>query len=90
NKNALLPDYVNSGGKGKPKASGEKKRGRPRKYAHDQEIGVGINVNEEDKKIFRFAIAKLYNNSKENFLTTAYDLMIKKYYSEDFYYDENG
>ncbi|MEH2379290.1 MAG: Mu transposase C-terminal domain-containing protein [Nostoc sp.] len=90
NKNALLPDYVNSGGKGKPKASGEKKRGRPRKYAHDQEIGVGINVNEEDKKIFRFAIAKFYNNSKENFLTTAYDLMIKKYYSEDFYYDENG
>ncbi|MEH1940802.1 MAG: hypothetical protein V7L01_11360 [Nostoc sp.] len=90
NKNALLPDYVNSGGKGKPKASGEKKRGRPRKYAHDQEIGVGINVTEEDKKVFRFAIAKFYNNSKENFLTTAYDLMIKKYYSEDFYYDENG
>ncbi|WP_414587906.1 Mu transposase C-terminal domain-containing protein [Scytonema sp. PCC 10023] len=90
NKNALLPDYANSGGRGKPKASGEKKRGRPRKYAHDQEIGNGVNVTEEDKKIFRFAIAKFYNNSKENFLTTAYELMIKQYYAEDYFYDENG
>ncbi|MGF1987477.1 MAG: Mu transposase C-terminal domain-containing protein [Nostoc sp. ZfuVER08] len=90
NKNALLPDYANSGGKGKPKASGDKKRGRPRKYAQVSEIGIGRNVTEEDKRLFRFAIAKFYNNSKENFLTTAYDLMIKKYYSEDFYYDENG
>jgi hypothetical protein len=89
NKNALLPDYANSGGKGKPKASGKKKRGRPRKYAHDQEIGTGVNVTEEDKKIFRVAINKFYNNSKENFLTTAYDLMIKEYYSEDYFYDEN-
>ncbi|MEH2136713.1 Mu transposase C-terminal domain-containing protein [Nostoc sp.] len=90
NKNALLPDYANSGGRGKPKASGDKKRGRPRKYAHDQEIGPGVNVTEEDKKIFRFAITNFYNNHKENFLTTAYDLMIKKYYYEDFYYDESG
>ncbi|MBD2359780.1 DDE-type integrase/transposase/recombinase [Anabaena minutissima FACHB-250] len=90
NKNALLPDYANSGGKGKPKASGDKKRGRPRKYAQIPEIGIGRNVTEEDKRIFRCAIAEFYNNSKENFLTTAYDLMVKEYYSEDFYYDENG
>ncbi|MBD2441547.1 Mu transposase C-terminal domain-containing protein [Nostoc sp. FACHB-110] len=90
NKNALLPDYANSGGKGKPKASGDKKRGRPRKYAQVSEIGIGRNVTEEDKRLFRFAIAKFYNNSKENFLTTAYDLMIKEYYAEDFYYDSNG
>ncbi|MEH2336419.1 hypothetical protein [Nostoc sp.] len=50
-KNALLPDYVNSGGRGKPKALGDKKRGRPRKYAHDQEIGTGVNVTEEDTLI---------------------------------------
>ena len=88
-KNALLPDYFNSGGRGKAKASGEKKRGRPRKYACEPEIGVGINISEEDKKIFRFAIAKFYNNSKQNFLTTAYTLMIKEYYSEDIIYDNN-
>ncbi|WP_339060575.1 hypothetical protein [Tepidibacillus marianensis] len=30
--NSLLPDYANSGGKGKERKPGEKKRGRPRKY----------------------------------------------------------
>ncbi len=90
NKNSLLPDYANSGGKGKRRASGEKKRGRPRKYSHDPEIGIGINITEEDKKIFRLAITKFYHNSKENFLTTAYELMIKNYYSEETIYDENG
>jgi hypothetical protein len=90
NKNALLPDYVNSGGKGKLKASGDKKRGRPRKYAHIPEIGSGINITEDDKKVFRFAISKFYNNPKQNFLTTAYNLMIKEYYSEEIIFDENG
>jgi len=31
-KNTLLPDYSNSGGKGKTKSAGNTKRGRPRKY----------------------------------------------------------
>lgn len=90
NRNALLPDYANSGGKGKPKASGDKKRGRPRKYAHHPEISSGINITEEDKRVFRFAISKFYNNPKQNFMTTAYNKMIKEYYSEEFVYDENG
>ncbi len=89
-KNSLLPDYANSGGKGKSRASGEKKRGRPRKYSHDPEIGTGVNITEEDKKIFRLAITKFYHNSKENFLTTAFELMIKSYYSEEIIYNENG
>jgi Integrase core domain/Mu transposase, C-terminal len=89
-KNSLLPDYENSGGKGKLKVSGEKKRGRPRKYASDPIIGEGINITEDDKKIFRLAIAKYYHNSKQNFLTTAYDLTIKNYYSEEINYDEHG
>ncbi len=89
-KNSLLPDYENSGSKGKVRASGEKKRGRPRKYSHEPEIGVGINITEEDKKIFRLAVTKFYHNRKENYLTTAYDLMIKDYYSEETIYDENG
>ncbi|MBW4599033.1 MAG: transposase family protein [Calothrix sp. FI2-JRJ7] len=89
-KNSLLPDYSNSGGKGKPKASGEKKRGRPRKYSHEPEIGIGINITEEDKKIFRLAITKFYHNRKENFLITAYELMIKNYYSEEIIYSEDG
>lgn len=34
-KNSLLPDYENSGAAGKERKAGEKKRGKPRKYAFD-------------------------------------------------------
>jgi hypothetical protein len=87
-KNALLPDYINSGGKGKQRKAGEKKRGRPRKYGEEPEIGIGINITDEDKRIFRIAINKFYNNPKQNSLTTAYELMIKKYYFEEIIYED--
>lgn len=87
-KNALLPDYINSGGKGKQRKAGEKKRGRPRKYAEEPDIGVGINITEADKRIFRIAINKFYNNPKQNYLTTAYELMIKEYYFEEIVYED--
>jgi hypothetical protein len=87
-KNALLPDYENSGAPGKERNSGEKKRGRPRRYAFDPKIGVGINVDEDVKKIFRVAVSKFYRNPKENSLMTAYDLMLKEYFTEDFYYED--
>lgn len=78
NINALLPDYENSGGKGKERVAGNKKLGRPRKY------GTGINVDEETKKIFRIAIKRYYQTSKKNPLSTAYHLMLKDFYSEDY------
>ncbi|MBG1266645.1 DDE-type integrase/transposase/recombinase [Nostoc sp. WHI] len=90
NKNALIPDFMNSSGKGKIRGNSDKKRGRPKKYSYDPEISEGVNVTEEDRKIFRIAISKFYNNKKENYLTTAYDLMVKKYYKEGIRYDENG
>lgn len=90
NKNALLPDYINSGGKGKSRKAGDKKRGRPRKYKQHPEIGEGINITEEDRKIFRIAINKFYRNPKQNSLMTAYKLMIKDYYAEEFQYNENN
>ena len=87
----MIPDYSNSGGKGKTrKASNSIKRGRPRKYKKVAEIGEGINITEEDRKIFRIAISKFYNNRKGNFLTTAYELMLKDYYSEEIVYDGRG
>jgi hypothetical protein len=89
-KNALLPDYENSGAAGKERKAGQKKRGKPRKYAFDPKIGVGINVDESIKKIFRIAISKFYHNPKENSLTTAYELMLKEYFAEDFYYEGNA
>jgi len=87
NKNALLPDFDKCGGRGKDKTLGEKKVGRPRK--NKDIIGSGTNVDEQTKKIFRIAINKYYNTQKENPLTTAYHLMIKEFYTED-YYIENG
>lgn len=81
---ALLPDYKNSGGKGKQKKAGESKRGRPPVY------GVkGINIDEETKRIFRLAIEKYYLTSKQNSLTAAYKFMLKEFYVENIYY-ENG
>lgn len=78
--NALLPDYCNSGGRGKSKTAGEKKRGRPRKYAGLPEIGEGRNIDESDKRIFRVSINLFYETSKRNPLKTAYKLMLKTYY----------
>lgn len=52
--NALLPDYKNSGGKGKRRQAGEKKLGRPRKYMP----GQGVNIDGFIERLFRIAIQK--------------------------------
>jgi Mu transposase, C-terminal/Integrase core domain len=80
--NALLPDYNNSGAKGKEREAGAKKRGRPSKYA-----SVGINIDESTKKIFRIALEKYYLTTKKNRLTDAYNMMIKEFYAKDIYHD---
>lgn len=59
-KNALLPDYYLSGGKGKAKNLSEKKVGKPRESG-----SIGINVTEEIKEIFRRSIKKHYLSSKK-------------------------
>ncbi|WP_026701805.1 hypothetical protein [Salibacterium aidingense] len=65
--NALLPDYRNSGAKGKERLAGVKKRGRPREFGES-----GPNVDNQIKKIFRLALEKYYLTSNENRLTVAY------------------
>lgn len=85
-KNALLPDYQNSGGKGK-KRNVSKKLGRKRKFKHVVEIGEGVNVDEGMKKIFRAAISQFYYNPKEISLMTAFNLMLKEYFFEDYNID---
>ena len=88
-KNALLPDYKNSGAAGKERSAGQVKRGRKKKQQHDPEIGPGVNVDEDMKKIFRLAISKFYRDSNEITLQDAFNLMLAEYFFEDFYYDEN-
>lgn len=52
--NALLPDYKNSGGKGKTRKATTKKLGRPRKHMP----GVGSVIDEQTERLFRIAINK--------------------------------
>lgn len=85
--NSLLPQFKNNGGKGKKRIAGDKKLGRPR--ANKEILGEGINVTNEIANIFRLSLEEFYLNTKENDLITAYDLMLKKYFSDKVQIDEN-
>lgn len=49
NKNAMLPDYANSGGRGKTKKLSNDKVGRPRRVTINGEYRSGINITDEIK-----------------------------------------
>ena len=77
--NALLPDYANSGAKGKKReANVSTKRGRPRKFGDEP----GLNVTEDIRKVFRVAVARFYTTDKKFTLRGAYDQMIKDFFCE--------
>lgn len=78
-RNTLLPDYYLCGGAGKDKQAGLIKRGRKRKTGD-----IGINIDEDTKKIFRVAINKYYYNSLKKTLSQTYEYMIKDYFTEDY------
>lgn len=84
-KNALLPDYSNSGAKGKKRTPGNRKRGRPRKYSNRS---VGINIDENILNIFKKSLQQFYHNKKRKSLKETYTLMLKKYFSNEV--DING
>ncbi len=84
-KNALIPQFHNCGGRGKEKKSNLNKMGRPVVYGED----IGINVDEDIKKIFKIALQKYYYTNKSNPITTTYELMKKEFFVEDFKI-ENG
>ncbi len=52
--NALIPDYKNSGAKGKKRVAKEAKLGRPRVHMP----GTGVNIDEFIARLFRIAIDK--------------------------------
>lgn len=75
--NALLPDYANSGGKGKSRSFQEGvKRGRPRIYG-DQS---GLNITPEIRKVFRVAVLRYYVSDKKFTFKGAYDEMIRVFF----------
>jgi hypothetical protein len=79
-KNALLPSFYRCGARGKEKAVGSTKRGRPRRYA--DVVGEGINVDDDLKRIFRNAINRFYYSSAKHSLRLTYELMRKEYFAE--------
>lgn len=79
--NALLPDYCNSGGKGKVRqASAGVKRGRPRKNGAD--AGPGLNADEEIRRTFRVAIARYAAGHAKFSRLGAYQQMLDEFFVE--------
>jgi Mu transposase, C-terminal/Integrase core domain len=84
-KNTLLPDYQNSGGKGKERTF-EKKTGRPRKF--EAVIGEGIVITDEIKRVFEVSIKRFYHTVKKNPLSEAFNLMLKTFFVSDYRYED--
>lgn len=82
--NSLLPNYFTSGSKGKDRASGELKRGRP------SSLKEGINITDDIKLIINKSYKNFYNNGKELPLTKAYQKMLQNYFNDGYYTNEQG
>ncbi len=87
NKNALIPDYDKSGGKGKDKKLTTTKTGKPRKVNYYGQIMEGINITDDVKKQFHFAINKYYRTNKKISLKETYTLILKDFYSDSYIED---
>ena len=88
NKNALLPDYNKSGGKGKERdLSGANKVGRPRKYALNNDLNEGINITDDVKKQFAHVIKQYYRKKEQITLTDAYEFLLRDFYSNKYVED---
>lgn len=88
NKNAMLPDYANSGGKGKSKSLTNTKIGRPRRVNISGDYQAGINITNEVKLQFEHAINKYYRKTNNYSLTDVYHFILRDFYSDR--YKENG
>jgi hypothetical protein len=79
--NALLPDYSNSGGRGKVRqSSAGVKRGRPRKNGTD--AGAGLNADEDIRRTFRVATARYAASSAKFSRLGAYQQMLADFFVE--------
>ncbi len=87
NKNALLPDYMNSGGKGKDKILSEHKVGRPKNADYEGNRSTGINITSEIKALFQNGIERYYQTKKQTSLTEVYTSIVKDFFSERYMED---
>lgn len=75
-KDALIPDNRNSGRKTNSNTT-ENMAGKEKAYSDAQ----GISIDDKVQKIFKTSISRYYNTSKKASLKTAYELMVKEYFS---------
>ncbi|MFA6939509.1 MAG: Mu transposase C-terminal domain-containing protein [Clostridiaceae bacterium] len=87
-KNALLPDYRNSGGKGKQRNLAENKVGRPKKVNYNGDVINGINITADIRKQFEIALNKYYRNSSKISIMETYNNVLRDFFSDQFI--ENG
>lgn len=83
-RNALLPSYKNSGGRGKTRIAGKTKRGSPiQLFSPSIEIPPGVNTTESDKVIFIKAMKEFGLKGQQVTFYGVYRDMLKEYYSEE-------
>lgn len=83
-KNAMLPDYINSGARGKERNLTKNKVGRPKRADFHGELIEGINITTEVKQHFQIAINKYYRNNNKISLKETYTLILRDFYSDIF------
>lgn len=89
NKNALIPDYTNSGGRGKSKKLKiDSKIGRAKKTNYNGEVVQSINVTDDIRGIFEVSINRFYRKKEKLSLTETYNLMLREFFSDKYYEDE--
>lgn len=83
--NALLPDYAASGGPGKRKAAGKKKRGRPPLHGPK-----GLNVTEDIRATFLAAVQRHYAKKRKIDIAACYRRCLDDFWSNDVIDPETG
>ncbi|MFB2687723.1 transposase [Shewanella mangrovisoli] len=85
-RNALLPSYKNSGGRGKSRVAGVTKRGSPIQLSSPSiEAPEGVNTSEQDKALFIKAMKEFGLKGEKVKFSSVYDKMLKEYkqYAEE-------
>lgn len=83
-KNALIPHYYKSGGKGKERQVKDRKRGRPREATHEGQTAIGVNVTPEIRKIFQRGYKFFYENRDGRTLREAWQLTKEQFFHRGF------
>lgn len=88
-KNALVPHYHKSGGKGKERQVKDHKRGRPRgatqaAQTSETQTSMGVNVTPEIRKMFDRGIRLFYENQDGRTLREAWQLTKEQFFHKGF------